>query len=108
MNIKWGINHIQNLKEFGKQEPKELFDLELTEDADNDYRPQALNWAKSLFEKQDKTPFEIFVTNENGKKTWTPVFSEDLKQKSNLYYEDCDIPVFICELLNDDIMEFIS
>lgn len=107
MKVQWGINHIQNLKEFGKQEPKELFEVELKPDSDGDYRFQAVKWTAMILEKQDKVPFELFTTD--GKtKSWTPIFASDFKQPSNFSYEDSDLPKFICELLNDEVREYVG
>lgn len=108
MKVQWGINHIQNLKEFGKQEPKELFDFEVKKDSDGDYRSQAVKWVEEILNKQDKAPFELFVTN-GTKKTWTPIFASDFKQPSNFSYEEnSELPKFICELLNDEVAEFVK
>lgn len=108
MKVQWGINHIQNLKEVGHSEPKTLYDIELNSDADGDYRGQAVEWAKKIFEEVGgKTPFEIYATNGTNK-TFTPVFASDLTQPSDFFYENNTVPNFLCELVNDDILEFIK
>lgn len=108
MKVQWGINHIQSLKEVGKNIPKTLNEIELKSDSDGDYRGQAVAWAEKIFnEVEQKTPFELYATN--GKtNTWTPVFASDLNQPSNFFYEDNKLPKFLCELVNDEITEFID
>lgn len=108
MKVQWGINHIQNLKEVGKNIPKNLNEVDLEPDSDGDYRCQAVSWAEKIFnEVEQKVPFEIYSTN--GKiKSWTPVFASDLKQPSNFFCDDNKLPKFLCELVNDEILEFID
>ena len=108
MKVQWGINHIQNLKEVGKSIPKNLNEVDLEPDLDGDYRCQAVSWAEKIFnEAEQKVPFEIYSTN--GKiKSWTPVFASDLNQSSNFFCDGNKLPKFLCELVNDEILEFID
>ena len=108
MKVQWGINHIQNLKEVGKSIPKNLNEIDLEPDSDGDYRCQAVSWAeKILNEAEQKVPFEIYSTNEKIK-SWTPVFASDLNQPSNFFCDGNKLPKFLCELVNDEILEFID
>jgi UDP-N-acetylmuramoyl-L-alanyl-D-glutamate--2,6-diaminopimelate ligase len=61
------------------------------------------------FYSKCKLPKIVAVTGTNGKtSTWTPIFASDLKQPSNFFYENNKLPNFLCELVNDEILEFID
>ena len=108
MELKIGFNHINNLKDFGNQIPKDLKSYEVKFSEDVDYRQDAIKIGKEVFSEAEnfKGQWELYIETDKGYSI-TPFCNDDLKLKGKfdkLQEKESLIPNAICETIYDSIL----
>jgi hypothetical protein len=108
MEIKIGFNHINNLKDFGNQIPKEFKSFNVKVSEDSDYRLDAIRIAQEI-----RPEFENFkgqwelVTQVGNRVSITPFTKDDLvgNGKFTALQENDPAPNMVCEIIYDSILD---
>lgn len=109
MEIAFGFNHINNLKDFGKTVPSDMNAVNIEKSQDGDYRGNAFSIAKQLAEvsAEFKGQFEL-VSKVGNKISWQPFKASDFEVKTkfdkNLEDEDISYGVLV-ESVYDSILD---
>jgi hypothetical protein len=108
MQLRIGFNHINNLKDFGRQTPKDLKSFEVKFSEDTDYRVDAINIGNAVISEAEnfKGQWELYIETDKGFSV-TPFCSDDLKQTGKfdkLQESSSKVPNAICETIYDSIL----